>query len=142
MKASPAEFLTDENKKQHMRNAVQPNPDLRQVASFEDIVLYPKKYNYLTYLHRLCNAADNYDGFAKDSRLYNGGRGRMDITTWNSITPMGQQIWNKISGEDQAIILSARNKPGTSAPPPQSQAIPKTFVEFKPNSLGQKFDIS
>ena len=36
MTADPTEYLRDATKKQHMRHAVQPNPDLHQVAIREN----------------------------------------------------------------------------------------------------------
>ena len=64
MKASPAEFLTYENEKQHMRNAVQPNLNLRQLATLDDTLLHKdptKVCDFPTYLQRIRSAADNYD---------------------------------------------------------------------------------
>ena len=50
MEASPAEFLPDQSKKQHMRNAVQPNLDVRQVATLEDTLLHEDPTKYTTTL--------------------------------------------------------------------------------------------
>ena len=69
--ADRAEFLSDASKKQHMRYAVQPNLDLRQVSTIEDTLRHEdptKVYNDSTYLQRIRNAADSYDAFSKSIR--------------------------------------------------------------------------
>ena len=55
-------------KKQHMRNAVQPNPDLRQVTILENTLRKEDSigvYSYSIYFQRIRDAADNCDAFSK-----------------------------------------------------------------------------
>ena len=57
-----------------MRYAVQPDLDLRQVATIEDTLRHEdptKVHNYSTYLQRIRNAADSYDAFSKSIRRKN-----------------------------------------------------------------------
>ena len=130
MTANSAEFVTDESKELHMGNAVQSDPDLFQVAFLEDTFLHEdpaEVYDYLTYLQGIRNPPDNCDAFSRasggkisarkvythelddpmtqvfaHSRLNNCGQVRMDIATWESITPLGQQLWHQVSEEDKA----------------------------------------
>ena len=53
-----------------MRDAVQPNPDLRQVAILENSLRKEDDigvYSYSIYTQRIRDAADNYDAFSKVS---------------------------------------------------------------------------
>ena len=62
--ANPEEYLRDIDKKQAMRNAVHPNPDLRAVGIYEDNLVEDDptiRYTYVKYLERLRNAAEHYD---------------------------------------------------------------------------------